>query len=407
MKYDVAIVGTRVAGAATALLLARQGLNVLAVDRARFPSDTLSTHQVQLPGIALLRRWGVLDQVIASGCPATRDVRFDAGPAILQGRYPRFDGVDAVYSPRRTVLDTLLLEAAAKAGAEIREGFIVHRLLDEGGIAGATKGGARERIPASLVVGADGKHSTVAGAAGARAYHERTSASAACYGYFADLPVGGGEIYARPDRMAGLWPTNDGLTLVFLFVPRAEFDALRADLDGGFVERLSAIGDLGPRLRAATRVGPLRATSDLPNRFRVPHGPGWALVGDAGLVMDPITGQGIGNALDDAQSFAGAIVAGLGGAQPLAKALAAAHKARDAARKPMYDMTTRLASFAPDPTGEILFPALARDPAAIEGFLGVLTGAVAVNRFFGPANLRRILGLRDLMRLMRIRPRGR
>jgi 2-polyprenyl-6-methoxyphenol hydroxylase-like FAD-dependent oxidoreductase len=402
MKYDVVIVGTRVAGAATALLLARQGLRVLAVDRARFPSDTLSTHQIQLPGVALLRRWGLLDSIAS---PPARTVRFDAGRAVLNGSYPSFDGVDAVYSPRRTRLDAMLLDAARDAGAEVREGFIVSSLLfgpsgEVTGIRGAAKGSNREEdVPAMMVIGADGKHSTVARAVGAREYHVQESVSAACYGYFADLPVSGGEIYSRPDRLAGLWPTDDGLTLVFLFVPRTTFDTWRGDLDAGLRTGLSGLADIGSRLDAATRAERLRGTTDLPNAFRVPHGPGWALVGDAGLVMDPITGQGIGNALQDAQQLSGAIVAGLGGTIPLGKALAAVHKRRDADRKPMYAMTSRLASFRPDPSGDILFPALARDSQQISQFLGVLTGAVPVSRFFNPANLRRLLGLRGLARL--------
>src|SRR5215475_7182449 len=123
VDYDVVVVGARPAGAASAMLLARAGLRVLAVDRARFPSDTLSTHQVQLPGVALLRRWGLLDAVVASGAPPAARIRFDAGGAVLDGVLPRHDGVDAIYSPRRTVLDAILIDAARAAGAEVRHGY--------------------------------------------------------------------------------------------------------------------------------------------------------------------------------------------------------------------------------------------------------------------------------------------
>src|SRR5262245_40841877 len=119
--YDVIIVGTRVAGAATAMLLARRGLRVLAVDRATFPSDTISTHRIRVTGVAYLHRWGLLDQIIDSGAPATRQVRFDTGPQVLRGCFPEHEGVDALFSPRRTVLDAILVEAARAAGAEIRE----------------------------------------------------------------------------------------------------------------------------------------------------------------------------------------------------------------------------------------------------------------------------------------------
>jgi 2-polyprenyl-6-methoxyphenol hydroxylase-like FAD-dependent oxidoreductase len=193
--YDVIIVGARVAGSSTAMLLAGKGLRVLLVDRARFPSDTLSTHQVQLPGGARLRRWGLLDQVVASGAPPAREVRFDAGPVVLQGRYPAFEGVDAVYSPRRTVLDALLLEAARAAGAEVREQFIVEELTLEAGrvsgIRGRSKGGQPVTEAARLVVGADGKHSLVATTVGAPVHHDRPPLTMGCYTYWHDVPLDG------------------------------------------------------------------------------------------------------------------------------------------------------------------------------------------------------------------------
>jgi 2-polyprenyl-6-methoxyphenol hydroxylase-like FAD-dependent oxidoreductase len=408
MEYDVIVAGARVAGSATAMLLARAGLRVLAVDRARFPSDTLSTHQVQLPGVALLRRWGLLDEIVARGTPAARTLAFDAGSAVLRGAYPAADGVDAVYSPRRTLLDALLVDAARTAGATVEEGFVVDGLTGDGdrvtGIRGRVKGGPERTFAARMVVGADGKHSTVARLAGARAYRVRPSASAACYAYFADLPVTGGEVYNRPDRMVGLWPTGDGLTIVYLGLPAAAFPALRADLTGNFRAAVSAVGDLGERLAAARLVEHVRGTTDLPAQFLRPYGPGWALAGDAGLVMDPITGQGIGNALRDADALSAAIVATLDGSGGR-RALPAYHRRRDAERRPMYDLTAGLAAFRPDPAGATLFPAIAADPAQVSRFLGVLTGMVPVGEFFTPGNLRRVVGTRGLLRMLSARVR--
>src|SRR5215471_11655634 len=165
--YDVIVVGTRAAGASTAMLLARNGYKVLAVDRAEFPSDTLSTHQVQLPGVALLKRWGLLEGVEASNAPAARHVRFDSGPVVLDGHFPCFEDADAVYSPRRTVLDRLLVDAARAAGVEVRENFSVDRLtIDSGRVTGIrgrmrNDGAATVTESARLVVGADGKRSLV------------------------------------------------------------------------------------------------------------------------------------------------------------------------------------------------------------------------------------------------------
>jgi 2-polyprenyl-6-methoxyphenol hydroxylase-like FAD-dependent oxidoreductase len=403
MSYDVAIVGARAAGAATAMLLARAGLRVVAVDRARFPSDTLSTHQVQLPGVARLAGWGLLDAVIASNCPATRTARFDPGPVAFSGHYPHYEGVDAVYSPRRTVLDTILVAAARAAGAEVIEGFdATDVLMSEGrvtGIRGAERGTGRPAvdISAPLVIGADGKHSLVARRVGARTYEERPSRSGALYAYWEGLAIDGGEMYARRNRAIGVWPTNDGLAITYVAVPAGEFGAFHADVDHQMLATFDLAGDLGERIRAATRVEHVRATPDVPNAYRQPYGPGWALVGDAGLVMDPITGQGIGHALCDADSLSAALIDGLSGARPLDEALAAHHAARDARTHAMYDFTTELASFRPKPGGELLFRSIARDQQRIDDFLGVLSGAVPMAEYFAPRNLARLVGVRGLL----------
>jgi len=405
MDYDVVIVGARPAGAATAMLLARAGLRVLAVDQARFPSDTLSTHQVQLPGVARLARWGLLDTIAASNCPPTRDVRFDPGPAVLTGRFPAYDGADALYSPRRTVLDAALVDAARAAGAEVSEGFRVAELITSGGrvrgIRGSSRGTRGENaavtITARLVIGADGKHSTVARAVAAPDYQRRPALTAAAYTYWSGLPVAGGEMYARHRRVVAAWPTNDGLVMTYVALPASEFAAFRADLEASFLATLDLAGDLGERARSATRAERFRATCDLPNTIRKPYGPGWALAGDAGLVMDPITGQGIGHALRDAEELARAVVAGLSGDARLDRELGAYHKRRDAQTLPMYRFTTELATFSADPAGAVLFPALARDQARTDEFFGVLTGAVPVGRYFSARSLVRILGVRGLI----------
>jgi len=160
--YDVIMVGARCAGAPTAMLLAQRGHRLLLVDRATFPSDTLSTHFIKPPGVAMLRRWGLLGQVIASGCQPVPRFRFDYGIAVLAGSPPPLDGGAESYAPRRTILDTILVEAAARAGAEVRLAFTVNELLTDGGlvsgIRGHARGGATQTERAHLVVGADGRH---------------------------------------------------------------------------------------------------------------------------------------------------------------------------------------------------------------------------------------------------------
>ncbi|MEN3308583.1 MAG: hypothetical protein V7603_4785 [Micromonosporaceae bacterium] len=399
-SYDVIVVGARVAGAVTALLLARQGLRVLAVDRATFPSDTLSTHQIQVPGVARLHRWGLLDRLAATGTPATREVRFDPGPAVLVGRFPMYEGVDALYSPRRTVLDALLVDAARQAGAEVRENYLVEELHWVDGRVAGIRGHERGAKPctetAPLVVGADGKHSLVAKAVAARRYRYRPPATLACYTYWSGMPAGStGELYQRPGRAVAAFPTNDGLTMVYVAAPVAELPAFRADVPGRYLETLDRCGDLGQRVRAGERAERWRTTPDLPTAFRVPYGPGWALVGDAGLVMDPVSAQGISNALRDADLLAGAVLdAGLAGDHGLAgdQRLAGYHRSRDRAGRPMDDFTARLARLgAPGWRERALLTSLVGRPAEIDRLLGVFAGIEPLRRYFSLPNALRLI----------------
>ncbi len=402
--YDVIVVGARVAGASAAMLLARRGLKVLAVDRARFPSDTLSTHQVQVPGAARLHRWGLLERVEAAGTPATRRVRFDPGPVVLEGRFPEVDGVGALYSPRRTILDALLVDAAREAGAEVRERFTVEELLFQSdrvvGVRGRERGGSLVRESAQLVIGADGRHSMVARAVRAPAYHVRSPLSIAYYTYWSGVPIQGGEIYGRDRRMIGAWPTNDGLVVTYVAAPPDEFGAFRADPEDRILRSLDTAGDLGERVRAGARAERVFGTADLHNHLRQPHGPGWALVGDAGLLLDPVTGQGIADAFRDAELLAEAVATGLDSGPPLATTLDGYRARRDAAALPMYEMTLDLASFAPPRLAQqLLFEALEGRPAEIDRFLGVLSGAVPIRSYFGPRNLLRLLGPRRMLKV--------
>jgi 2-polyprenyl-6-methoxyphenol hydroxylase-like FAD-dependent oxidoreductase len=399
--YEVIVVGARVAGAATAMLLARRGVRVLAVDRARFPSDTLSTHQVQVPGVALLNRWGLLDPLCAAGTPATHQVRFDAGQVVLEGRFPPYEGVDALYSPRRTLLDSILVEAARAAGAEVREGYLVEEVLwgqdRVAGIRGHERGGTPATDTARLVVGADGKHSMVADAVAARRYRQRPASTLACYTYWKGVAMAGGELYQRPRRAVAAFPTNDDLTMIYVAAPRTEFETFRTDIEGHYLKTLDLCGDLADRVREGERAERFRTTPDLPNTFRVPHGPGWALVGDAGVVMDPITAQGIGNALRDAELLADAIAAELDGGRPFG---ADHQQRRDAAIGPMYDFTTDLAAFNPPrPADQQLLAALHGRQAEIDRFLGVFAGATPINEYRSLRNVLRLLGVRGMAKI--------
>jgi 2-polyprenyl-6-methoxyphenol hydroxylase-like FAD-dependent oxidoreductase len=408
--FDVIVVGARLAGAGTAMLLARRGLNVLMVERSSLPSDTLSSHQMQLPAAARLARWGLLDAVLASGAPPARQVRFHTPEVVLAGSFPTVDGVDAVYSPRRQILDQILLEAALAAGAQLRTRATVEQVSVQDGRAhleGRDKGGGSWSETARFVVGADGRHSAVARMLGAPIRRSEPARSIATYTYWDGVPLDGAEVHNLDRRAVGAWPTNDGLVMTYMAWPAAELDRLRADVEGHLLSTLDQAGTLGQRVRAGRRAERIRTTPDVGSAVRKPYGPGWALAGDAGLVMDPITGQGIGHALRDAELLAQALGDGFDGRRPFAQALAAYEQERDRQTLPMYDFTTDLAALEPaSPQARVLFRALADRPDEVTRFLGVLTGTESVTDFFAPGHLRQVVGLRGLAQIIVAHARG-
>ncbi len=396
--YDAIVVGARCAGAPTAMLLARRGYRVLLADRATFPSDTLSTHFMKPPGVAMLRRWGLLDQVAASGCPPVARFRFDYGTVVLAGSPPPLDGGAESYGPRRAILDSILVEAAARAGAEVRPAFTVDEVQADGerviGIRGHSRGGAGLTERARLVIGADGRRSLVARAVAAPAYRVRPTLTCAYYTYWRDVPFGEElEGYYLPRQVILAFPTNDGQICTFLQWPHTDFRSVRADVEGQVRAVLAQVPRLAERLRTGQRAARVAGTGDLPNFFRTPYGPGWALVGDAGYHRDPLTAQGISDAFRDAQFLADAIDAGLAGQQPLAEALAGYQQRRDEASTAMYELTCQRAALEP-PTPQMshLIAALRDNQDDTDRFMGVIAGTVPVPEFFAPDNIQRITG---------------
>lgn len=348
--YDAIVVGARCAGAPTAMLLARAGYRVLLLDRCRFPSDSMRAHYIH----AKIRAWGLLERVLATGCPPIRTRTTDLGDFPLAEPPAPADGVDFELAPRRVVLDAILVEAAVAAGAELREAFAVTELLTDGvrvtGIRGRTNGGAAVPERARLVVGADGLHSLVARAAMAPTAHIRPALTCTYYSYWSGVPLTGAEVAFRPRRVVLAFPTNDSLTCVAVQSPVAEFAAFRADIEGSFYGALDeAAPGMAARVRAGQRAERWRGTADLPNVVRTPYGPGWALVGDAGYHKDPVTAQGISDAFRDAALLAEAIDAGLSGRQPMLEALASYEQRRDEAALPLFEQACTRAAFAPFP----------------------------------------------------------
>ena len=385
--YDAIVVGARCAGAPTAMLLARRGHRVLLVDRARFPSDTVSTHLIHPPGVAALQRWGLVDRLAATGCPPVSRYSFDFGPLVIGGAPPPAGGTGTAYCPRRTVLDKLLVDAASQAGAEVREGFTVHGLHVEDGRVAGIRGSDGPGVPvterARVVVGADGAHSQVAQAAHAHAYQGKPMLSVGYYSYWSGFPVQGAGWVVHPGRGYGAFPTHDGLTMVLAAWPRAEFQSVKRDVQGNYLHAVrEAYGD---RLAAARREERV-VGGGAANHFRRPFGPGWALVGDAGYLKDPVTAQGITDAFLDAEVCAAALDAALAGNGPFDAEMARYQRRRDTRVMPMYQFTTQLASMEPPPPElQQLLARIADHQEAMDEFAGLFAGTVSPTEFFDPA----------------------
>jgi flavin-dependent dehydrogenase len=325
------------------MLLARAGLRVLLVDRAKAGSDTLSTHALMRGGVLQLHRWGVLDEIVGAGTPPVHTVVFDYPGERVPIAIKPSPGVEALYAPRRTLLDRVLADAALDAGAEVRFGVTVTDLVQNGSAVVGVTGRDEDhefRANAELVVGADGSRSSVARLARAPTTKAGANANAVIYGYWESVDAAGYEWFYRPGFAAGVIPTNDGRTLVFSAVPPERFRAqATGHLEGAFKASLGAHApELLERLGGGERVERFHGFKGAAGFMRRPWGPGWALVGDAAYYKDPITVHGITDALRDAELLALAVIEGGN------TALARYESERDRVSHELFDVTDKIAS---------------------------------------------------------------
>lgn len=357
--YDAIIVGARCGGSPTAMLLARKGYRVLLLDKAAFPSDTMSTHFIHPPGVARLARWGLLDRVRDAGTPPIMKMTMSMGGATMEQPTvpPEDERGLAAFCPRRTLLDKILADAAVEAGAELREGFSVREIVMDGDRVTGVRGdhdGSSVSEEGRIVVGADGMHSLVAKTVGAEEYNTLPSLSFGYYAYWSGLEMDGGELHMLEGHGVLAFPTNDGMTCVAVGGGAEGFHEFRKDIEGNYLRVLDTAGSLGERMRSAKRETKFQGTADQPNFFRKPYGPGWALVGDAGYHRDFITGLGITDAFRDADLVAAAIDEGLAGRRPIEEALRSYERERNEIATPMYEFTTSLARLNGPPPPEVL-----------------------------------------------------
>jgi flavin-dependent dehydrogenase len=395
--FDAIVVGGRCAGGATALLLARRGFKVLVVDKTRFPSEIPHGHFIHRQGPSLLQRWGVLDRIVESGCPPVTKMMVDLEDFPLTGTNLVHDGVALGYAPRRRELDSILIEAAISAGAEFRDGFFVEDYLSDGtavtGICGRSyESGARLTERARITIGADGRNSSLARAAGAATYEEMPPLTCYYFSYWSGAPSDGLEIYLRDRTLIFVFPTNDGTTAVFIGWEISEFARIRRNIAASFMDALEQVPGLAQRIRAGKQEERFYGTADLPNFFRKPYGPGWALVGDAGCHKDPCMALGISDALRDAELLACAIDEGLSGRLPLQAALGGYEEHRNSASMQLYRENAYQAQFKPVPEDLLAIRAAIRDdPEETNRFYLARQGMIPPEEFFNPENLQRLM----------------
>jgi len=262
-RYDAIVVGARCAGAATAMLMARCGLKVLVIDRGRYGADTMSTHALMRGGVTQLHRWGLLPRIVASGTPAVRRTTFHYGDDVLEVDVPPRHGVEALYAPRRTLLDSTLVDAARREGAEVRHDCTLTGLVRNPGgrVGGAVIFGAdgkSEVVATDLVIGADGIGSAVARLVGAQVLWEGRHASSVVYGHCSGLDAAGYSWYYREGVSAGIIPTNGGAHCVFAAVPPNRFRAATCKMPPRSSARSSTTSlPAGALLRPSTRNSPI------------------------------------------------------------------------------------------------------------------------------------------------------
>ena len=394
--YDAIIVGARCAGSPTAMLLARKGYRVLVVDRATFPSDTVSSHVVHPLGAAALARWGLIDRLTATGCPPMHTYAFDFGPFTLSGS-PGTEGRAG----------RVLRQADGTRQAARRRSGRGRRGDSRGlhGRGGPDRRRTHRRHQGSLKGWRDGDRAGQGSwwermaairswrkPSGPTSTNERPPLLAGYYTYWSGLPIDGRfETYIRAHRGFAVAPTHDGLTLTVGGWPYAEFETNKKDVEGHFLKMFDLAPEFAERVRGAKREAPF-AGAPVTNFFRKPYGPGWALVGDAGYNKDPITAQGITDAFRDAELCAIALDQTFTGARSFDDAMGEYQRTRDQHVLPMYEFTCQLATLEPPPPEmQQLFGAIHGNQKAMDGFVQMNAGTISPAQFFSPENIGAIM----------------
>ncbi|HET9587868.1 MAG TPA: NAD(P)/FAD-dependent oxidoreductase [Anaerolineales bacterium] len=356
MDCDVIVVGARVAGSALAALLGGQGHRVLLLEKARFPSDTLSTHFFRAPALRVFERLGVLEEVQSAAPPLTTVWNYMDGHVVSEPVHAPEEHLRYFLCERRITLDWILFRRVGREpNVDVRQSAHVRDLIRrDGRVAGVRwrESDGTKEATARAVVGADGLYSTLAKAL-EPAYETRFPVHRCMYyTYFHGIEPLAEESFAEHhfvgDTLTYVFPTDGNLTLVAVSAPISEFPAFKKDPLDRLRTHLDSLPLLAPRLDKAEVAAEVKGAGNIPCYQRVPYGAGWLLVGDAHQVMDPWSGMGIDHAATHASLLADALHRWLCGDASWDEAMAGYHtQARKWSEKTYRRTSTYAADLRP------------------------------------------------------------
>lgn len=387
-SFDVVVIGSGVAGAPTAMLLARSGHKVLLIDRHIFPRDSLSTHFIWPRGVSYLNRWGLATPIFDQ-TPHFTELEMNVEGISLKGSVPlahlesRFRqlhgdsrGVTNTYcGPRRHFLDQFLQDEAKRAGAEVRDGTsFIEPILEDGAVTGVRLEGPTGNpasVRARLVIGADGMHSTFARKIGARVTHSWDLSTFAYWGYFSGIKKDGLAFYRKGRLGMAIFPTSGGTHMVLAYGPTGWWNDFHKDAENNFHKTIAFCDrEIGEMVLAGKRAEPFKACGHMPAFHHELSGPGWVLVGDAASFKDQVTAIGITHAFRDAELVTQFINRAFAGEMTMDSALANYASVRAADYVDYFNLVCQLAEMNVYSKPEIeFFYSIHKDPARVNDII--------------------------------------
>ena len=390
-SYDVVVVGARVAGASLAYELAKAGFEVLMLDKAHFPSETLSTHNFLNNSLAMLREMGVLDRLLETSTPLYNRALIQFDDIVIDGRFPEVDGETQCLCIRRKYLDLMLQEhALAQGGVTMIPGFRLTDVIKEGetvtGVKGVYRNGEAASFRAKLVVGADGRLSTLRGLVNSPCLMSVPTDFASYVGYYEDYKQDGDihvELYKIGDTMGIVFPTSDNLYVVGAMFPLTDeywMGRFQSSPDAAMLE-IAESGFVGSplqaRLRGARQAEKVRGLHGYNNDWFQGMGKGWALVGDALSFKDPVVGQGMPDALYAARILTGILSRQSHWSDNWEQMAEEYHRQLEAKLMPRFQMACQFTKNVPFTQEQrMVNQIIAASPEATSTFLGVYNRAV-------------------------------